>query len=259
MLTDDQVRRYARQIVLDEVGGVGQQRLIDASVLVVGAGGLGSPAALYLAAAGVGRIGLCDPDAVDVSNLHRQILFSTSDVGRAKVVAGEARLRELNPDVRVEKHTVRVTADNARELCAGYDLIVDGTDDIHTKFLLNDVAVSARKYIVIGGVIRFEGQVLAVRPRETACYRCLFEEPPPRDLAATCQQAGVLGAIAGVVGSLQAVEALRLLLGVGASPREAGRSRLPGGRVLIYDALDGRVRDVEVSRREDCHACGQGS
>jgi molybdopterin-synthase adenylyltransferase len=245
--SEDQFRRYARHIVLAEVGGKGQARLLASRVLVVGAGGLGSPAALYLAAAGVGTLGLCDDDVVDLSNLQRQILHGTKDVGRAKVESGRDAVARVNPDVHVRLHPLRITAANAAETIAGYDVVVDGSDNFDTKFLLNDVAVARGVPLVIGGILRFSGQVMTVLPR-SACYRCVFEEAPPPGLAPACQEAGVLGAVAGVVGSLQAVEVVKVLLGCGAPYAD---------RILVWDALPGGFREVAVSRRPGCPACNR--
>ena len=242
--TEEQFRRYARHIVLHEVGGKGQKRLLASRVLVVGAGGLGSPAALYLAAAGVGTLGLCDGDTVDLSNLQRQILHGTPDVGRGKVDSGRDAIGRINPEVRVSAHALRVGADQVAEIIAGYDVVVDGSDNFATKFLLNDAAVAAGVPLVIGGILRFSGQLLTVLPR-SACYRCVFEEAPSAP-AAACQEAGVLGAVAGVVGSLQAVEVLKVLL---------GRGTPYANRILVYDALSGSFREVAVSRRPGCRAC----
>ena len=244
--TEEQVRRYARHIVLAEVGGQGQRRLLESRVLVVGAGGLGSPVALYLAAAGVGTLGLCDGDTVDLSNLQRQILHGTPDVGREKVDSAQAALARINPEVRVERHALRLGADQA-DLVGAYDVVVDGSDNFETKFLLNDIAVERGVPLVIGGILRFSGQVMTVLPGST-CYRCVFEEAPPADLAPSCQEAGVLGAVAGVVGSLQAVEVLKLLLGRGTPMAD---------RILVYDALAGTFREVGVTRRPGCTACNR--
>jgi adenylyltransferase/sulfurtransferase len=242
--TEVQFRRYARHIVLAEVGGEGQRRLMDARVLIVGAGGLGSPAALYLAAAGVGTLGICDDDAVDLSNLQRQILHGTPDVGRRKTDSAAAAIARVNPDVRVEDHALRLDAGQAN-LLASYDVVLDGSDNFETKFLLNDAALVRGVPLVIAGILRFSGQLMTVRPG-TACYRCVFEEPPPPDVAPSCQAAGVLGAVAGVMGSLQAVEALKLILGRGSPMTD---------RILVYDALSATFRELQVSRRPECSAC----
>lgn len=248
-LSEDQIRRYSRHLLLKEVGGKGQRRLLEGSAFVVGAGGLGCPAALYLAAAGVGRITIADPDAVDLSNLHRQILFGTADVGRPKAEAAAAALRRANPDVRVEALTQRVTAENARALFRGHGVVVEGSDSPETKFAANDAAIALGIPIVVGGVVRFSGQVLAVLPGRSACYRCVFEAPPSGE-AETCEAAGVLGAAAGVVGALMAVEAQKILLGIGPAA---------GGSMRVLDLLAGTERAVPWPRRPGCAACGSAS
>ncbi|MEK7470327.1 MAG: HesA/MoeB/ThiF family protein [Planctomycetota bacterium] len=243
--SEEQIHRYARHLVLREVGGVGQRRLLDARVLVVGAGGLGCPAALYLAAAGVGQIAIADPDAVALENLQRQILYGNADVGLGKAEAAASALRRLNPDVSVEPLAVRVTAANARVLVKGRSLVVEGTDDPETKFAMNDACVAEGVPLVIGGVVRWSGQLMAVLPRKTACYRCVFENPPEAP-AETCEAAGVLGPAAGAVGTLMAVEACKLLLGKG-DPL--------AGRMRVIDFLAGTSRDVSWSIRKDCATC----
>lgn len=243
--SEDQIRRYSRHLLLREVGGKGQRRLLESAVFVVGAGGLGCPAALYLAAAGVGRITIADPDTVDLSNLHRQILFGTADVGKPKAEAAAAALRRANPDARVEALTQRVTAENARDLFRGHGVVIEGSDSPETKFAANDAAVALGIPIVVGGVVRFGGQVLPVIPGRTACYRCVFETPPSGE-AETCEAAGVLGAAAGVVGALMAVEAQKILMGIGA----------PGGAMRVLDLLAGTERAVVWPRRRGCPACG---
>jgi molybdopterin/thiamine biosynthesis adenylyltransferase len=242
--TDDEVERYARHLVLREVGGPGQQRLKAARVLIVGAGGLGAPAALYLAAAGVGVIGLADPDRVSLSNLQRQVIYGTKDVGRAKVDAAARRLETLNPYVQVEAHTAAVTADNADTVIAGYNLVLDGTDDFATRFAVSDACVRRAKPLVSGALGRWTGQVGVFEGRP--CYRCLVPEVPPE--AETCAAVGVMGALAGVIGSMMAVEALKRLTGAG-EPL--------GGRLLIYDALAGESRTVRIGADPACAACGR--
>ncbi len=244
--SEEQIHRYARHLVLREVGGAGQRRLLDARVLVVGAGGLGCPAALYLAAAGVGRIAIADHDAVAVENLQRQILYGAADVGRPKAETAAAALRRVNPDVAVEPLVRRVTAAEARGLVRGRSLVVEGTDDPETKFAVNDACVAEGVPLVIGGVVRWSGQLMAVLPRRTACYRCVFENPP-EGAAETCEAAGVLGPAAGAVGTLMAVEAVKLLLGKG-EPL--------AGRMRVMDFLNGTSRDVAWKRRPGCAACG---
>lgn len=246
--SDTQEQRYSRHILLPEVGGRGQEKLLHARVLIIGAGGLGSPVAMYLAAAGVGTIGLIDGDVVDLSNLHRQILHRTPDVDRPKVASAQAKLTALNPDVTVVPHHERLTADNALTLFKEYDLVIDGTDNFPTKFLANDAAVFAKRPLVHGGILRFVGQVMTILPGKSACYRCIFKEPPPAGLVPSCQEAGVLGALAGVIGTIQATEALKLILGL---PRPLT------GRLLTYDALTSTFREVTVRRNPKCPLCGE--
>jgi sulfur-carrier protein adenylyltransferase/sulfurtransferase len=240
-------RRYARQLVMPEIGTAGQLRLAQAKLLVVGAGGLGSPALLYLAAAGVGRIGVADFDVVDISNLQRQVVHTDARVGSRKTDSAAASLRALNPDVRVVTHDEAVTADNADRLIAGYDLVIDGTDSFEARYALNDAALRARVQVVHASVFRFEGQLTVLKPFEGPCYRCLHPTPPPPELAPACSVAGVLGVVPGVIGLLQATEALKLILGIG-EPLV--------GRLLTWDALDGSFREIEVSRDPECVACG---
>lgn len=250
MLTEEQIQRYARHIVLQEVGGVGQERLLASKVLVVGAGGLGSPLVLYLAAAGVGTIGVVDDDAVSLSNLQRQIAHGVVDVGRPKVESAAAAAARIDPAIRVVPHPVRLAPDNVMEAIAGYDLVADGSDNFATRFLLNDACYFARKTLVSAAVLRFDGQLSTFKahePGDHPCYRCIFGEAPPEDLVPTCATGGVLGALAGVMGTLQATEALKELLGVG-----TGLS----GRLLIYDGLAAEFRKVRVKRDPDCRLCG---
>lgn len=249
-LAEPQRRRYARHIVMPDVGAAGQQKLLNSSVVIVGAGGLGSPVALYLAAAGVGRIGIVDDDTVELSNLQRQILHTTPDQGRPKTNSARDRIATLNPDVTVDVHETRLTASNALSTLRGYDLIIDGTDNFATRYLINDVSMHLKAPVVHGSVFRFEGQVAVFAPYESACYRCVFPEAPPADLAPNCTEAGVFGVLPGVVGSMQATEALKLLLGLG----------MPlVGRLLTYDALDQSTHTVRLQRRHDCIACGDES
>ncbi|HEY4484696.1 MAG TPA: molybdopterin-synthase adenylyltransferase MoeB [Nitrospiria bacterium] len=245
---DQQIQRYSRHIILPEVGGKGQKRICQAKILIIGAGGLGSPAALYLAAAGVGTIGLVDADTVDLSNLHRQILHHTRDVGRLKVESGRDKMLAINPEVKVVAHPERFTAKNALALLKDYDIVLDGTDNFPAKFLINDACYFARKPLVHGGILRFDGQVFTILPGQSACYRCIHRQPPPTGLIPTCQEAGVLGVLAGVIGTLQATEALKLILGIG---------RPLTDRWLIYDALTGRFREARVRRQENCPLCGE--
>jgi adenylyltransferase/sulfurtransferase len=246
--SESQIQRYSRHILLPEVGGKGQAALLKARVLVIGAGGLGSPVAFYLAAAGVGTIGLIDGDVVDLSNLHRQILHHTPDVDRPKVASAQAKLTALNPDITVVPHHERLTADNALSLFKQYDLVIDGTDNFPTKFLANDAAIFTKRPLVHGGILRFVGQVMTILPGQSACYRCIFKEPPPSGLVPSCQEAGVLGALAGVIGTIQATEALKLILGL---------PQLLTGRLLTYDALSSSFREIAVRRNPKCPICGE--
>jgi molybdopterin/thiamine biosynthesis adenylyltransferase/rhodanese-related sulfurtransferase len=246
-LTEAQRRRYARHIVLPNVGTNGQQKLLDASVAIIGAGGLGSPAALYLAAAGVGTLGLIDNDVVEVSNLQRQILHDTADVARPKTQSGADRIHSMNPEVKVVTHYVRLGADNALEILAGYDVIIDGTDNFATRYLVNDASLHLRTPVVHGSVFRFEGQVSVFSPYVGPCYRCLFPTPPPSDLAPNCAEAGVFGVLPGVIGTMQATEAIKLIL-------ELGTPLM--GKLLTYDALDQSIHMVRVTRNPKCPSCG---
>jgi molybdopterin/thiamine biosynthesis adenylyltransferase/rhodanese-related sulfurtransferase len=239
------MNRYARQITLPEIGEAGQEKLRRASVLIVGAGGLGSPAALYLAAAGVGTLGLVDFDRVDATNLHRQILYGTSDVGRPKLEAAQERLQDLNPDVRVVPHAARLTSENALEILRDYDVILDGTDNFATRYLVNDACVLLGKPNVYGSIFRFDGQVSVFATKEGPCYRCLYPEPPPPGLVPSCAEGGVLGILPGIVGSLQATEAIKLIAGIGETL---------AGRLLLFDALRTTFRVMKVRRRCDEHA-----
>jgi len=239
--------RYARQILLPELGEAGQARLGQARVLIVGAGGLGSPVALYLAAAGVGRLGLVDFDAVDESNLQRQVIYGTTDVGRPKLAAAAARLRDLNPDVALDRHEEPFSASNARALVSAYDVVVDGTDNFPTRYLVNDACVMAGTPNVFGSVFRFEGQASVFAMTGGPCYRCLHPEPPPDGLIPSCADAGVLGVLPGVIGLIQATEAIKIVTGMG---------ELLVGRVLLYDALRLKFREIALRRDPDCPVCG---
>jgi molybdopterin/thiamine biosynthesis adenylyltransferase/rhodanese-related sulfurtransferase len=247
-LSDAQRARYSRHLLIPEVAEAGQAKLLRSKVLLIGAGGLGSPAALYLAAAGVGRIGLVDDDVVDESNLQRQILHNTKRVGMPKTESARQTITELNPDVRVDEHRVRLDRDNALGLFKDYDLVVDGTDNFGTRYLVNDACVLLGKPNVHGSIFRFDGQATTFVPGGgRPCYRCLFPEPPPAELAPSCQEAGVLGALPGIIGVLQAVEALKIILGKG---------ELLVGRLLLYDALEQRFREVKYTRDPECASCG---
>lgn len=244
----EEFRRYARQMILPEVGRAGQERLARSSVLCVGAGGLGSPVAMYLAAAGVGRLGIVEFDQVDISNLQRQILHGTADVGRLKVDSAKETLQALNPHVEVDVHAVRLASDNVMGLVRPYDLVVDGTDNFTARYLVNDACVMQRKTNVYGAVLRFEGQASVFSPeRGGPCYRCLFPEPPPAGQAPSCAEAGVMGVVPGLIGVMQATETLKLILGIGESLV---------GRLLVFDALRARFRELAVRRDPRCAACG---
>ena len=250
MLTDAQLDRYARHLILPEVGGAGQQKLLASRVLAVGAGGLGAPVLLYLAAAGVGTLGVIDDDDVDVSNLQRQVVHSTDRIGRPKAESAAVAIRALDPAIGVETHNERLTEANAARLFRDYDLILDGSDNFATRYLVNDAAIAAGRTLVSGAVLRFDGQVSTFKPHagpEHPCYRCLFPEPPPPGAVPACSEAGILGAVAGVVGTLMAVEALKELIGIG-----DGLS----GRLLLYDALSASMRTIRFKRRAGCPACG---
>ena len=249
-LTSDQRNRYQRHLLLPEVGQQGQQALLDSKVLLLGAGGLGSPAALYLAAAGVGTIGIIDMDVVDASNLQRQILHNMDRIGDRKVDSAKKTITALNPDVVVETFDVRLGADNVLEILDGYDLIVDGTDNFPTRYLVNDGSLLKRIPVVHGSIFRFEGQVTVFDPYNGPCYRCLIPEPPPAELAPSCAEAGVLGVLPVIIGSIQAVEAIKMLLGLG-DPLV--------GRLLAYDALEETFRTFKVRRDPSCPACGENA
>ncbi len=245
-LTADQRDRYSRHVLLPEVGEKGQTRLLESKVLLIGAGGLGSPAALYLAAAGVGTIGIVDYDTVDATNLQRQILHNVERIGMPKTDSARETLSALNPDVKVVTHNERLTAGNALKIMAGYDIVVDGGDNFPTRYLVNDASLHLETPVVHGSIFRFEGQVSVFHPYQGPCYRCLFPEPPPPELSPSCAEAGVLGVLPGIIGSIEAMEAIKLLLGIG-DPLT--------GRLLIYDALEEDFSTVNLSRDPECQAC----
>ena len=246
-LTSDELLRYSRHIVLPEIGTAGQRRLKAARVLCVGAGGLGSPAAMYLAAAGIGTLGLVDFDAVDVTNLQRQILHGTADVGRPKLESAQRRLQDINPHVAIEAHRHALTAANAVELISDYEVVLDGSDNFTTRYVVNDACVIAGKPNVYGSIFRFEGQAAVFADPSGPCYRCLHPEPPPSGLVPDCAEAGVLGILPGVIGTVQATETIKLLLGIG-QPLI--------GRLLLYDAMRMRFRELLLPKDPDCPACG---
>src|SRR5579859_1468985 len=249
-LTPEQRNRYQRHLLLPEVDVAGQSKLLASKVLLIGAGGLGSPAALYLAAAGVGTLGVIDMDVVDASNLQRQILHNMDRIGERKVDSAKKTLTAMNPDVNVVTYDVRLGADNVVQIIDGYDVIVDGTDNFPTRYLLNDASLLKRIPVVHGSIFRFEGQVTVFDPYEGPCYRCLLPEPPPPELAPSCSEAGVIGVLPGIVGSIQALEAIKMILGLGEPLR---------GRLLAYDALEETFRNFKVRRDPNCPACGEGA
>jgi adenylyltransferase/sulfurtransferase len=245
----DEVRRYARHIILPGIGGDGQQRLKASRVLVIGAGGLGSPAAMYLAAAGVGTIGLVDFDEVELSNLQRQLMHDTSDVGRPKVESGAERLRELNPNVEVLEHRAMLTSENAFDVLGAYDIVLDGTDNFPVRYLVNDATQMLGKPLVYGSIYQWEGQASVFLPgQETPCYRCLFPEPPPPGTVPSCAEGGVFGVLPGIIGSIQAVEAIKLALDVGESL---------AGKLVLYDAMRNEFTTVKLRWDPDCPVCGK--
>lgn len=245
--SEDQIERYSRHIILPEVGGEGQRRLLAARVLIVGAGGLGSPVGLYLAAAGVGTIGVVDSDVVELSNLQRQVLHGTADVGRPKCLSAKEAMEGVNPDVHVFVHNLRLTSENALDLVRLYDVVVDGSDNFPTRYLVNDACVLAGRPLSHAAILRFEGQVTTIVPGRGPCYRCLYPDAPPPGAVPSCQEAGILGATAGVVGSIQAVEVLKLILGI---------DGCLVGRLLVCDTRAMTFQQVPVARQPDCVVCG---
>ena len=245
--TNEQLERYSRHIILQEVGVKGQKKLLNASVLIIGAGGLGAPAALYLAAAGVGTIGIVDADEVDLSNLQRQVIHTTNDVGKAKVKSAAETMEAINPDVTVKTYRTFVDSTNIMDLIKDYDFIIDGPDNFPAKFLINDACVMAGKPFSHAGIIRFKGQLMTYVPGEGPCYRCVFKNPPPKDAVPTCKQAGVIGAMGGVIGSLQAMEAIKYIIGKG---------ELLTGKLLTYDALKMEFHTIKLPKDHHCAVCG---
>ncbi|HAM52374.1 MAG TPA: adenylyltransferase [Nitrospiraceae bacterium] len=245
--SEEQLQRYSRHIILPEVGGKGQKKLLQSRVFLVGAGGLGCPVGFYLAAAGIGTIGIVDNDTVELSNLQRQIAHSTKALGKLKIESAKATFEALNTDVTIVGMKERINKDNIFDLIRDYDIVVDGSDNFPTRYLVNDACVMLRKPLVSGAILRFEGQVTTIVPGQGHCYRCLFEQMPPAGLVPSCQEAGVIGAIPGVIGSLQAVEVIKLILGKGDILKNA---------LLIYDALKTTFRRVKVPKNPDCPVCG---
>jgi len=248
-LTNEQIERYSRHIILKEVGVAGQNKLLASKVLIIGTGGLGAPAAMYLAAAGIGTIGLVDFDCVDLSNLQRQIIHLTKDVGKQKIISGQETIREMNPDVKVVPYQERLAAKNVIDIIhdQNYDFVIDGTDNFPTKFLINDACVLTKTPFSHAGIIRFQGQTTTYLPGEGPCYRCVFHSPPPADAVPTCKQAGVLGVMGGVIGTIQATEALKYVMGIG---------QLLNGYLLTYDALEMNFRKIKIPHNKDCQVCG---
>jgi molybdopterin/thiamine biosynthesis adenylyltransferase len=248
MLNDQQIERYSRHIILEQVGGTGQEKLLRSKVLIVGAGGLGAPAGLYLAAAGVGTIGIIDADEVDLTNLQRQVIHHTADVGVPKVESAANKMRAINTDITVNTYKQWAKANNIREIVRQYDFVIDGTDNFPAKFLINDACYFEKKALSHAGILRFDGQIMTIVPDESTCYRCIFETPPPANVVPSCSQAGVLGVLAGVIGSLQATEAIKYLLGLG---------NLLTNQLLIYNALNMEFRKVTINKNENCVLCGK--
>lgn len=247
-LSNEQLERYARHIILKDVGVKGQKKLLASKVLIIGAGGLGSPAALYLAAAGVGTIGIADADAVDLSNLQRQVIHTTADIGKPKVDSAKETMEAINPDVHVVTYHEFLYSENIADIVREYDFVLDGTDNFAAKFLINDACVMQGVPFCHAGIIRFEGQLMTWVPgADVPCYRCVFHEPPPKDAVPTCRQAGVIGAMAGVIGCLQAMEAVKYLTGAG---------ELLTGHILVYNALDNEFRKIRIPRDKHCAVCG---
>jgi len=246
--TDEQIERYSRHIILPEVGGSGQQKMLEARVLLLGAGGLGSPAAYYLAAAGIGNLGIVDFDQVDLSNLQRQIIHSTERIGMLKTESAKKTIQALNPDVNVTLYNEKMDSSNIMSLIKDYDYVVDGSDNFPTRYLVNDACVMKNKTLIHGSIYRFEGQVTVFKPGDGPCYRCLYPEPPPPGMVPNCQEGGVLGVLAGVIGNLQVVEVLKLILGIG---------KPLIGKLLIYDALNTEFRNLRLRRDANCPICGE--
>lgn len=244
--TNEQLERYSRHIILKEVGVKGQKKLLGGSVLIIGAGGLGAPAAMYLAAAGVGKIGIADADVVDLSNLQRQVIHTTDDIGKPKVESAAETMKAINPDVEVVTYQEFISSYNIMDIIKDYDFVLDGTDNFPAKFLINDACVMAKKPFCHAGIIRFQGQLMTYVPGEGPCYRCVFKNPPPKDAVPTCKQAGVIGAMAGVIGCLQAMEAVKFFTGAG---------ELLTGKLLTYNALTNDFRKINLPKDDDCAVC----
>lgn len=248
VLDGERIERYSRQILLPQVGGKGQERLLASKVLLIGVGGLGSPVATYLTGAGVGTLGIVDSDEVELSNLHRQMLFSSDDIGEKKAVAAQYRLQKINPDVKVVPYVLRLTSENIFEIIRDYDVVVDGSDNFPTRYLANDACVITKKTLVFGAFFRYEGQAMVIKPGEGPCLRCIFPSPPPPGLVPSCQEAGVLGALAGVIGLIQATETLKLILGIG-EPLI--------GKFILFDSLGMNLVRLSTRKDPNCSVCGE--
>lgn len=246
-LTEEQIERYSRQIILPEIGGKGQEKLLQAKVLIIGCGGLGSPCAYYLAAAGIGKIGLVDSDKVELNNLQRQIIHSTENIGVAKVESAKTKLHSLNPEIRITDYNLRLTASNISDIIKDYDVIVDGSDNFPTRYLVNDACVLSKKPLIHAGILRFDGQATTIVPHKGPCYRCLFQSPPPPGTVPSCQEAGILGVVAGILGLVQATETLKYILQCG---------ELLVGKLLVFNALSLSFRMLNIKRDKNCPVCG---
>lgn len=247
-LTPEQLTRYSRHFILPEIGEAGQKKLLASKVLLIGAGGLGSPLGLYLAAAGVGTLGLVDFDVVDLSNLQRQILHTNDEIGKPKIDSAEKRIKAMNPDTKIIKHKVRLTSDNALDILKDYDIVIDGTDNFPTRYLTNDACVFLKKPNIYGSIYRFDGLATVFNPPDGPCYRCLYPEPPPPGMVPSCAEGGVLGVLPGVIGTIQATEAIKILTGIG---------RTLVGRLMVYDALQMTFRELKIRKDPNCPVCGK--
>lgn len=246
--TDERLERYSRHIILQDVGVEGQEKIANAKVLIIGAGGLGAPVALYLAAAGVGTIGIVDADVVDRSNLQRQVIHTTPEIGVAKVLSAKAKMQAINPDITIQTYQEMLVSANILDILAPYDFVVDGTDNFAAKFLINDACVLANKTYSHGGILRFSGQTMSIKPKQSACYACVFDRPPPANAVPTCSTAGILGAVAGMLGTIQAAEILKLIIGIGEPLFD---------RLLSFEAKSMTFRNVKLKRNPKCRVCGE--
>lgn len=248
ILDEKMIERYSRQILLPEVGGKGQERLLKSKVLIVGTGGLGSPISAYLAGAGVGTLGIVDSDSVEISNIHRQVLYTSDEIGKKKALVAKKRLNKINPDINIISYPVRLTSENIMGIIKDYEIIVDGSDNFPTRYLVNDACILTKKTLVFGAFFRYEGQAMVIKPGEGPCLRCLFPTPPPPGLVPSCQEAGVLGALAGIIGLIQAAEVLKIILNIG-EPLI--------GKLLIFDSLKMDLIKLNTKRNKDCPLCGE--